>query len=142
IGTRIQELVLLCFHYRPITSKYGALIMTTVRLMAIATLAGLGWLIVGMALREKSRLPTPPDRQPSSPPTTHHAPRPPEPESAARLGFSAAMVFTTDREPSPARSSNDGRKPPEPESAALCSNLPRSEAPSGIGTRGPNPQPR
>src|SRR5205085_5808567 len=56
-GTRIQELVLLCFHYRPITSKYGALIMTSVRLMAVATVAGLGWLIIGMALREPRKRP-------------------------------------------------------------------------------------
>jgi len=55
IGTRVQELVLLCFHYRPITSKYGALIMTCVRLMAVATVVGLGWLTIGMALREKSK---------------------------------------------------------------------------------------
>ena len=45
IGSRIQELVLLCFHYRPITSKYGAAIMFSVRGLAIATMAGLAFLV-------------------------------------------------------------------------------------------------
>ncbi|HSU56062.1 MAG TPA: SCO family protein [Candidatus Dormibacteraeota bacterium] len=54
IGSRIEQLVLLCFHYRPITSKYGALIMGTVRVLAVATVLTLAWLIIGMARREKT----------------------------------------------------------------------------------------
>jgi protein SCO1/2 len=54
IGSRIQDLILLCFHYRPITGRYGNIIMTTVRLLGVATLLGLPALIVTMA-RQKSR---------------------------------------------------------------------------------------
>jgi protein SCO1/2 len=53
IGTRIQELILLCFHYRPITGRYGNLIMTAVRVSGVLTLVGLAALIVRMARREK-----------------------------------------------------------------------------------------
>ncbi len=53
IGSRIQELILLCFHYRPITGRYGNIIMTTVRVLGIATLMGLAALIVRMVRREK-----------------------------------------------------------------------------------------
>jgi protein SCO1/2 len=91
IGTRIQELVLLCFHYRPITSKYGALIMTTVRVMAVATVAGLGWLIIGMVLREK------PGKTVS------------------------ADALRTDREPPSARSGNDGSDAARPPIGQPCS---------------------
>jgi protein SCO1/2 len=54
IGSRIQDLILLCFHYRPITGRYGNIIMTTVRVLGIATLLGLPALIVTMA-RKKPR---------------------------------------------------------------------------------------
>jgi len=46
IGTRIQDLILLCFHYRPVTGKFAAAIMLTVRSLGIATLLGLAWLII------------------------------------------------------------------------------------------------
>lgn len=52
IGTRIQDLILLCFHYRPITGRYGNLIMITVRVLGVATLLGLGVLIVKMGRTE------------------------------------------------------------------------------------------
>jgi len=52
IGSRIQELVLLCFHYRPITSKYGAAIIFSVRALAIMTIVGLGLLISKAAPRQ------------------------------------------------------------------------------------------
>jgi protein SCO1/2 len=51
VGSPIQQLVLLCFHYNPITGKYGAAIMLTVRVLGVATLLGLGWLITAMARR-------------------------------------------------------------------------------------------
>jgi protein SCO1/2 len=53
IGSRIQELILLCFHYRPITGKYGALVMMTVRILGIATVVGLATGIITMVRREK-----------------------------------------------------------------------------------------
>jgi protein SCO1/2 len=54
IGSRIQDLILLCFHYRPITGRYGNIIMITVRTLGVATLLGLPALIVFMA-RKTSR---------------------------------------------------------------------------------------
>ncbi len=59
IGSRIQEFVLLCFHYRPITSKYGSAIMLSVRTLAIGTVLGLGFLIVKMGRTKRERPETP-----------------------------------------------------------------------------------
>jgi protein SCO1/2 len=73
VGSPIERLVLLCFHYNPIKGKYGAAIMTVIRIMGAATLAAMAWLFVAMIRREwKSRaaVPSPaiPDRsQPESP---------------------------------------------------------------------------
>lgn len=53
IGSRIQDFVLLCFHYHPITSKYGAAIMFSVRALAILTMVGLIFLIVKSNRTEK-----------------------------------------------------------------------------------------
>jgi protein SCO1/2 len=54
IGSRIQDLVLLCFHYRPLTGRFGASVMLILRLGAVATVAAILALIVNMARREKS----------------------------------------------------------------------------------------
>jgi protein SCO1/2 len=45
IGERVQDLVLLCFHYRPLTGRFGPTIMTIVRMSGILTVAGLVFLI-------------------------------------------------------------------------------------------------
>lgn len=50
-GSPVQKLILLCFHYNPISGKYGPLIMTGVRVLALATLAGLAWLVWRLARR-------------------------------------------------------------------------------------------
>ncbi len=50
VSSPIQKLVLLCFHYNPISGKYGPLIMMITRLLALATVLGLA-LLVGMAVR-------------------------------------------------------------------------------------------
>jgi protein SCO1/2 len=55
ISARIQDLILLCFHYRPITGRYGNIIMTIVRVLGVATLLGLPVLIVTMARKQKLR---------------------------------------------------------------------------------------
>jgi protein SCO1/2 len=41
-GSPIRQLLLLCFHYSPVTSKYGALILNGVRGIGLATLLALG----------------------------------------------------------------------------------------------------
>ena len=56
IGTRIQQLVLLCFHYSPIKGKYGQAIMVGVRILGAATLIGLVWLIAYLLRLERGRV--------------------------------------------------------------------------------------
>ncbi len=57
VGSPIRELILLCFHYNPITGKYGALIMAIVRGLAVATVLGLVWLVFRMSRGRKSGSP-------------------------------------------------------------------------------------
>src|ERR1051325_10414786 len=54
IRSPIKQFILLCFHYNPITGKYGAAIMTAVRIGAIVTLLGLAWLIVSFSRRPRT----------------------------------------------------------------------------------------
>ena len=42
IGNPVEQLYLYCFHYDPSTGKYGFAILNALRLMAVATLLGLG----------------------------------------------------------------------------------------------------
>ena len=42
IGNPVEQLYLYCFHYDPSTGKYGFAILNVMRLMAVATLLGLG----------------------------------------------------------------------------------------------------
>ncbi len=53
-GSRIRQLFLLCFHYSPITGKYGALIMNIVRGCAAATLLALGGYVSVMVRRDRA----------------------------------------------------------------------------------------
>jgi protein SCO1 len=53
VGSPIQRLVLLCFHYNPIKGKYGAVIMMIIRIMGAATIAGVAWLFGAMIRRER-----------------------------------------------------------------------------------------
>ena len=48
-GSLVKQLVLVCFHYSPITGKYGALIMNVLRLSSVLTLILLLVLIVRLA---------------------------------------------------------------------------------------------
>jgi protein SCO1/2 len=49
----LSKLLLLCYHYNPITGKYGALIMSIVRVAGIATLLLLAGFIALMAGRDR-----------------------------------------------------------------------------------------
>jgi protein SCO1/2 len=53
IGSPIQQLFFLCFHYNPIKGKYGGIIMLITRICAAAMVLGVAWMIVGMARRER-----------------------------------------------------------------------------------------
>jgi protein SCO1/2 len=51
IGSPIQQLVLLCFHYNPITGKYSGIVVVFLRLFAAATMLGLCVLIIALFRR-------------------------------------------------------------------------------------------
>lgn len=53
IGSPIQRLILLCFHYNPLTGKYSGTIMALVRMFSIVTVVGLAALILRSARRPK-----------------------------------------------------------------------------------------
>ena len=52
-GSLVRELVLLCYHYNPITGKYGATILNVLRVCGIATVLGLAAFIF-LAGRDRS----------------------------------------------------------------------------------------
>jgi protein SCO1/2 len=45
ISSPIQDLLMLCFHYNPVTGKYGAAIMALVRVFGLLTLGGIAVLV-------------------------------------------------------------------------------------------------
>jgi protein SCO1/2 len=55
VGTAVDTLLLYCYHYDPITGRYGFAIMSAIRLAAIATVLALGTFIVVMVRRENPR---------------------------------------------------------------------------------------
>jgi protein SCO1/2 len=55
IGTIVDKVLLLCYHYDPVTGKYGATIMTVMRLMGFLTVVAVGGYITIMLLRENGR---------------------------------------------------------------------------------------
>ena len=54
----IKELVLLCCHYNPITGKYGALVLTVLRVLGAATVLLLAFWIVSMCRRDPRHEPS------------------------------------------------------------------------------------
>ncbi len=45
-GSVITQLILLCYHYNPITGKYGALVLNVLRVLSVATVLLLaGWIV-------------------------------------------------------------------------------------------------
>jgi protein SCO1 len=55
IGSPVDQLMLYCFHYNPATGKYGFAILNIIRLVALATLFGLGAMIFVFWRREKNK---------------------------------------------------------------------------------------
>jgi protein SCO1/2 len=58
IGTPIDQLLLLCYHYDPAAGKYSLLIMNVLRMAALLTIAGLGTLLFVMRRHESNRMTT------------------------------------------------------------------------------------
>jgi protein SCO1/2 len=53
VGSPVDSLLLYCFHYDPMTGRYGLVIMRAIRLAGAATVLALGTFIVIMVRREK-----------------------------------------------------------------------------------------
>jgi protein SCO1/2 len=53
IGSPIDQVLLLCYHYDPATGKYGVLITNVLRLAGVATVLGLGTFMLVMFCRER-----------------------------------------------------------------------------------------
>lgn len=56
IGNAAEQLYLYCFHYDPSTGKYGLQILSILRLMAVATVLGLGGMLFVFWRRNKKEL--------------------------------------------------------------------------------------
>jgi protein SCO1/2 len=54
IGSIVDQVLLLCYHYDPTTGQYGATIMTVMRLLGLLTVLAVGGYITIMLLRDKS----------------------------------------------------------------------------------------
>jgi protein SCO1 len=56
VGSAMDSLLLYCYHYDPMTGRYGVAIMRAIRIAAAATVFVLGAFIVVMLRREKRRI--------------------------------------------------------------------------------------
>jgi len=57
IGTPVDQILLACFHYDPMTGKYGLVISRVVRVAGIATVLVLGGMVLVLRRRENYALP-------------------------------------------------------------------------------------
>jgi protein SCO1/2 len=55
IGNPVEQLYLYCFHYDPSDGKYGLAILKVMRLMAIATILGIGGMLFVFWRRNKRK---------------------------------------------------------------------------------------
>jgi len=53
IGTPIDQVLLFCYHYDPLTGQYGLVVMNAIRLAGLATVLALGTFILVMLRRER-----------------------------------------------------------------------------------------
>jgi protein SCO1/2 len=53
VGTAVDSLLLYCYHYDPMTGRYGLVIMQVIRLAGAATVLALGTFIIVMIRRER-----------------------------------------------------------------------------------------
>lgn len=53
VGSPVQKLILLCFHYNPISGKYGALVMGILQVLGAGTFCGLCWMVISVLRHER-----------------------------------------------------------------------------------------
>ena len=81
VGSKIDAFLLYCYHYDPMTGRYGLVVMRAIRLAGAATVLALG-LFVGVMLRREHRARRTSHPAPSTP---HVAPRTPHVAPRTRL---------------------------------------------------------
>jgi protein SCO1/2 len=59
VGTPVDSLLLYCYHYDPMTGRYGLIVMRALRVAGAVTVLALGTFIVVMVRRDKHRIPIP-----------------------------------------------------------------------------------
>ena len=72
VGSRVDSLLLYCYHYDPTTGRYGIAIMRTIRLAGVATILALASFIVIMLRREGRTSHLAPRTSHVAPRTSHH----------------------------------------------------------------------
>ena len=56
VGSRVQALLLLCYHWNPLTGKYGVIISRTIKVLCLGTVALLGgWMFVWLRRDARQR---------------------------------------------------------------------------------------
>jgi protein SCO1/2 len=60
VGTAVDSLLLYCYHYDPMTGRYGLLVMRALRVAAVTTVLALGMFVGLMIRRDRRRTPRPP----------------------------------------------------------------------------------
>ena len=56
IGSRVDTLLLYCFHYDPVTGRYGLAIMTLIRALGVATVAAIAAFVVRSVRRDPAAI--------------------------------------------------------------------------------------
>ena len=54
IGSVVDQILLYCYHYDPVTGKYGLVIMTIIRILGLAFVLAMGFYIVFLLHRERA----------------------------------------------------------------------------------------
>jgi protein SCO1 len=54
IGSIVDQVLLFCYHYDPVTGKYGLVILTTMRIVAVVFVLGLAAYVIVMLRRERA----------------------------------------------------------------------------------------
>ena len=58
IGTAVDQIMLWCYHYDPLTGRYGLAIISALRLVALMTVVAVGAFMI-RSLRQERRIQTP-----------------------------------------------------------------------------------
>ena len=54
IGSIVDQVLLFCYHYDPVTGRYGLVILTTMRIVGVLFVLGLSMYVILMLRRERT----------------------------------------------------------------------------------------